>query len=222
MCRPRHVSEEALAGARDVFVRAEEAWQALVRDWHAQPAAPDFSGKRQAIEGLKASLDALIPAREARIKALLKTSTEAEQRARHLEQFRIEDAGLYNMGAARCAVLRSWGIETAAEVDEARIGEVAGFGRNLTDRLVNWREGLERRFRFDPTAFADPLEVRKVDREIAVQRMTLMRELRIRIVGLENQARRILDDRATLWKRLDTAFNARMLAHQAYQAVGKT
>jgi len=48
-----------------------------------------------------------------------------------------------------------------------------------------------------------------------------MRELRIRIVGLENQARRILDDRATLWKRLETAFNARMLAHLAYQATGR-
>ena len=79
----------------------------------------------------------------------------------------------------------------------------------------NWREGLERKFRFDPAAFADPLEVHRVDREIAVQRIGLMRELRIRIVGLENQARRIRDDRATLWKRLEAAFNARMLAQQA-------
>lgn len=212
LCRPRHVSEEALAATHDVFVRAEETWQALVRDWQAQPAAPDFSDKRQAIEGLKARLDALIPERKARIKALAKTITQAEQRARYLEQFRIEDAGLYNMGPARRAVLRSWGIETAAEIDEAKLADVPGFGRNLTDRLVNWRDGLERRFRFDPIAAADPLEVRKVDREIAVKRMELMRDLRIRIVGLENQARRILDDRATLWKRLETAFNTYMLA----------
>ena len=125
------------------------------------------------------------------------------------------------MGAARSAVLRSWGIETAAEIDEAKIANVPGFRRNLTDCLVNWREGLERRFRFDPAAFADPLEVRKVDREIAVRRMTLMKELSIRIVGLENQARRIRDDRATLWKRHETAFNGRMLAQRAYEAAGR-
>ena len=65
------------------------------------------------------------------------------------------------------------------------------------------------------------LEVRKVDREIAVQRIGLMKELRIRIVGLENQARRIRDDRATLWKRLETAFNARMFAHQANSSGGQ-
>ena len=83
------------------------------------------------------------------------------------------------------------------------------------DRLVNWRDGLERKFLFEPAAVADPLEVRKVDHEIAVQRIGFMKELRIRIVGLENQARRIRDDRATLWKRLEAAFDARMLAHQA-------
>ena len=174
----------------------------------------DFSDKRQAIERLKASLDALVQEREKRIKALERVISDAEQRARYLGQFRIEDAGLYNMGAARSAVLRSWGIETAAEIDEAKIADVPGFGRNLTDRLVNWRDGLESKFRFEPAAVADPLEVRKVDREIAVQRMGLMKELRIRVVGLENQARRIRDDRSTLWKRLETAFNARMLAHQ--------
>ena len=50
--------------------------------------------------------------------------------------------------------------------------------------------------------------------------MGLMKELRIRIVGLENQVRRICDDRATLWERLDTAFNAYMLARQTYRALG--
>jgi DNA-binding helix-hairpin-helix protein with protein kinase domain len=220
LCRPRHVSADARAAAREAFIRADEAWQTLVGEWQAQPAAPDFSDKRHAIERLKARLDALGPERERRVKALEKTITVAEQRARYLGQFRIEDAGLYNMGVARSAVLRSWGIETAAEIDEAKIAEVPGFGRNLTDRLVNWRDGLEGRFLFEPAAVADPLEVRKVDREIAVQRIGFMKEGRIRIVGLEKQARRIRDDRATLWKRLEAAFNARMLAHQANLAAG--
>jgi DNA-binding helix-hairpin-helix protein with protein kinase domain len=177
--------------------------------------------QRKARSTLKASLDALGPERERRVKALEKTITEAEQRARYLGQYRIEDAGFYNMGVARSVVLRSWGIETAADIDEAKIAQVPGFGRNLTDRLVNWRDGLEGRFLFEPAAVADPLDVRKVDREIAIQRIAFMKELRIRVVGLENQARRILDDRTTQWKRLEAAFGERMLARQACQELDR-
>ena len=45
-----------------------------------------------------------------------------------LATFRIEDAKLTNIGPARCAVLRSWGIDTAADVDEAKIADIPGFG----------------------------------------------------------------------------------------------
>lgn len=41
--------------------------------------------------------------------------------------------------------------------------------------------------------------------------MGRMKELRIRILGLENQVRRILDDRASLWHRLEIAFNTYVL-----------
>ena len=47
-----------------------------------------------------------------------------------------------------------------------------------------------------------------------------MKELRIRVVGLENQARRIRNDGANLWERIETAFNAYMLARQTYRALG--
>ena len=37
-------------------------------------------------------------------------------------------------------MLRSWGIDTAADIDEARIADIPGFGKNLTDTLVIWRD----------------------------------------------------------------------------------
>jgi len=209
------------AAARDAFVRADEVWQALVREWQAQPAPPDFSNQRKAIESLKAKFDALLPEREARIRALARVISEAEQRTHYLGQFRIEDAGLHNIGAARAAVLRSWGIETAAEIDVAKIAEIPGFGRSLTERLVYWRERLENKFRFEPVAVADPLEVRKIDRELATRRTRLVKELRSGIAALEKEVHAIRDDRAALWERVETAFDARMLAHHIYQAAGR-
>ena len=118
-------------------------------------------------------------------------------------------------------MLRSWGIETAAEVNEGKIAEIPGFGRSLTDRLVNWRERLEAKFRFEPVAVTDPLEVRKIDRELAARRIKLMKELRVGIAALEKESHSVRDNRAALWKRLEIAFNARMLAHHTYQAAGR-
>jgi hypothetical protein len=39
------------------------------------------------------------------------------------------------------------------------VGSIPGFGRNLTERLVSWREGVERRFHSEPAAANDPRDV---------------------------------------------------------------
>ena len=46
--------------------------------------------------------------------------------------------------------------EKAAD-DHHRVVEFAQ-APQLTDRLVNWRDGLERKFLFEPAAVADPLQ----------------------------------------------------------------
>ena len=120
------------------------AWRKAAAAWREQPSPPDVSHLRQQIKALKPDLDALAVEREARIKACAAPAPEAEQRARFLGQFRIEDAKLNNIGPARCAVLRSWGIDTAADVDDAKIAEIPGFGKSLTDKLVLWRERREK------------------------------------------------------------------------------
>ena len=161
----------------------------------------DFASERRAILALKAQLDALSVERAARLQALAKPVPEAEQRLTYLAQFRIEDAGLFNIGAARIAVLRSWGVETAAEIDEEKVGSIPGFGRNLTERLVNWREGLEQRFHFEPTAVTDPRDVQRIDRELAARRTRYMKELRPAILALEKRISDIEDERRALWQR---------------------
>ena len=150
--------------------------------------------------------------RAARLQALAKPVPEAEQRLTYLSQFRIGDAGLFNIGAARMAVLRSWGVETAAETDEEKVGSIPGFGRNLTERLVSWREGLEQRFHFKPTAVADPRDVQRVDRELAARCTRYMKELRPAILALEKRINNTRDEMHAVWQRLEAAFGDLMLA----------
>jgi DNA-binding helix-hairpin-helix protein with protein kinase domain len=203
------------AQALAVLVQADQAWQAVAQDWRVTAQAPDLSGERRAIQDLKARIDALAPEREARLRALARPVAESEQRARYLGQFRVEDARLYNLGPARCAVLRSWGIDTAADVIPAKVAEVPGFGRNLTDRIVNWADGLQRQFRFEAGSTVDPLEVQKLDRELAGRRIKLMKALRNAIAALEERTNTFQASRAADRTKLEGAFNAWMLARHS-------
>lgn len=76
---------------------------------------------------------------------------------------------------------------------------------------------LETQDRAPGDRVADPHEVRKLDRELAVRRTKLMKELRVGIAALEKEVRSIGDHRATMWERLNIAFDARMLARHAYR-----
>ena len=161
---------------------------------------------------MKKDLDALAAEREARIRACATPEPEAEQRARYLAGFRIEAAKLTNIGPARCAVLRSWGIDTAADVDEGKIADIPGFGRNLTDKLVIWRAVKEKVFIYNAAPIVDPLEAQRIDRQLAARRTKLMKELRELIRDVERRVGQFNSDRAALWAQVETAFNERMLA----------
>ena len=87
--------------------------------------------------------------------------------SRYLATFRIEAAKLPNIGPARCAVLRSWGIDTAADVDEGKIADIPGFGRSLTDKLVIWRDMREKTFIYNAASIVDPLEVQRMEARTA-------------------------------------------------------
>ena len=141
------------------------------------------------------------------------SQTEAEQRAHYLATFRIEGAKLANIGPARCAVLRSWGIDTAADVDESQDRrhprlrqEPDGQARHLARHEG---QGVSSTM---PAPVIDPLEVQRIDRQLAARRTKLMRELRERIVEVEQRVGRFNADRAALWGQVEAAFNERMLA----------
>ena len=191
---------------------ANAAWRRAAAAWLAQPGPPDVSDLRPPIEALKKDLDALAAEREARIRACAVSEPEAEQRARYLATFRIEAAKLPNIGPARCAVLRSWGIDTAADVDEGKIADIPGFGKNLTDKLVIWRDMKEKSFIYNAAPIVDPLEVQRIDRQLAARRAKLMKELRERIAEVERRVAQFNSGRAALWTQVEAAFDARMLA----------
>lgn len=207
----RGIAQLTLPGAarRD----ARRAWAKAAAAWKALPAPPDVSELKAPVEALKKQLDDLAAEREAAIRSCAQPEGPDAQLTRYLAGLRIEDAKLSNIGPARCTVLRSWGIDTAADIDEAKISEIPGFGKGLTDKLVIWREFKEKSFVPSTASIVDPHEVQRIDRRLAARRAKLMKELRERITEIERCMSDFLKERDLRWARVEAAYQAR-LAHR--------
>lgn len=81
-------------------------------------------------------------------KSGLQRNMEEVQRKAYLKRCFIATADIKGIGVNRKAMLRSYGIETAADV--TGYIRVPGFGDVLISELFNWRTRVEAGFRFDP------------------------------------------------------------------------
>jgi DNA-binding helix-hairpin-helix protein with protein kinase domain len=119
-------------------------------------AGPErFQVKRSELEKARQEFEALEKAETSEIEKL-KTSAQERQKKHYLDRFFIDRANIPGVGPARKAALRSFGIETAADVTRGSVGQVRGFGQGLTRAMLDWRASCERGFTFNPnTAVSD-------------------------------------------------------------------
>jgi DNA-binding helix-hairpin-helix protein with protein kinase domain len=91
------------------------------------------------------------------------------------------------VGPARCTVLRSWGVDTAADIQAEVVLAIPGFGALMTDRLVTWRDHVSAGFVANQAPVVDPLEAQRVERSIAAKRGRLVKRLRDQIDQVERR-----------------------------------
>jgi DNA-binding helix-hairpin-helix protein with protein kinase domain len=77
------------------------------------------------------------------------------------------------VGPAKKAALRSFGIETAADVTWNKVISVKGFGEVLTRAVVDWRKACERRFVFNPNLLLTEADKNAVRAKIVSRKRTL-------------------------------------------------
>ncbi len=84
-------------------------------------------------------------------------------RERQLENFLrncfIDDYKIPKIGDTRKAALRSYGIESAADIISYRIMQIPGFGETLTKELELWRENMIRKFSYNPGKGIDKADI---------------------------------------------------------------
>ena len=127
---------------------AEREYNQLVE--HLKRCGPDgFHAKKGELAVARNEHVNLPRSEKAELDRLHATARERQLNT-FLDRCFIDSASIKDVGPARKAALRSFGIETAADVQRSRVRQVRGFGERLTSSMIDWRASCERRFTFNP------------------------------------------------------------------------
>lgn len=178
---------------------------------------------------VRGDLDAAIAAYKGHDDALsrelmvMKSNRESRQRQAYLDRFSIRRANISGIGPAKTATLISFGIETAADVNQNAVLRVPGFGDVMTGKLMAWRRGHESRFKYDRTRNAqDVADERALRGRFAAEKAKLESTIRNGLGTLRNAKARLdaLPARARSDRALTDALAARAQAAQDLRELG--
>jgi len=136
----------------------------------------------------------------------LQRNLYASQLEHFLEGFDVARAVIPHIKDGRKAMLRSYGIDDAADVTEAAIRAIPGFGDFLTQQMLDWRRSHERKFRFDPNRGVAAADIQKLDQMIAKRRAEIELILSRGHIELSDINRKIAFARSALQIELQKAW----------------
>jgi tetratricopeptide (TPR) repeat protein len=155
---------------------AQRRWIEAEQRWRAQAGTQGFEEKKHELARRRTEYEGLTALRLKKLNEL-ERNLRQQQLQKFLDRHRIALAGISGIGPSRQATLRSFGIETAADIDRRSIGQVPGFGPVYTSYLLGWRNSIEQRFVFNPALGVDPADRNAVEKEIGGTKTAIEREL---------------------------------------------
>lgn len=165
-----------------------------------------FSLKKQELISLRDAYQNLVLQEKNELEKLHKNA-EFYQKQRFLERFFIESATISGVGSAKKAALRSFGIETAADITRSKVQGVRGFGTVLTNAVVDWRKSCERRFVFNPQNAISESDKNAVRAKIGVRRRSIEASLVAGPADLQRLREEIAIKSKALYPQLEVATN---------------
>jgi DNA-binding helix-hairpin-helix protein with protein kinase domain len=202
--------EAERASRKAALDAAESQWKGVVdasqRETRATLEA--FQAKQRELQRLAEEYRQLQERAKKERGSLNRRREELQKRA-FLDRHYVRDAKLPRIGSELKATLVSEGFETAADID-ATVLNVAGIGQARYATLMAWRDGVERQFRFDPTAGVNPADVKAVEHKFMIRRTEIERTLLRGKAELDHVRRRAEQTNARLQARAVDA--ARQLA----------
>lgn len=123
-------------------------FNALIENAKKETGPEHFNVKREGLKTLRNEYQELSFLEKKELDKLYSTAQD-RQKKKFLERFFIDSSDIPGVGPTRKATLRSFGIETAADISKNRILQIRGFGDSLTRALTDWKASCERKFVFN-------------------------------------------------------------------------
>jgi DNA-binding helix-hairpin-helix protein with protein kinase domain len=196
---------------RETRSQVDSSWGAIEDAWVKHSGNEKFLEVKKTTDELIRSL-ADLPNEERRQTQVLEQKKREAQLHRYLDRFIIAHAKIAKIGSGRKAVLASFGIETAADIEEYKISSIQGFGPTLVAALMEWRQNLTRKFVFNASEPINPNDLEALRRRIANRKIELDNKIRSSVADLQQASTFCLAQRAKLARSANQAVVARKQA----------
>ena len=180
-----------------VEAKAAAEWRLAKQNREIQNSTRDYYSFHERARELARTAEKFDGEERAKIDALYAERHKNQLRA-FLSGFQIERANIKGIGQSRKVVLRSYGIETAADIDMNRVRYIKGFGPKRAQTMVDWRKSIERRFTFNSHAAVDPADVARVKAEFSRKRSDMITKLGTCLGHIEAERSKINSRRAMI------------------------
>jgi DNA-binding helix-hairpin-helix protein with protein kinase domain len=176
------------------FEDARYSWRLWEKKWKAEAGDAEFAAQLAALTALKGRYEAIEREYKNALVTLQHTSRERQQK-KFLENCFIDTCTSSGLSENRKAALRSFGIETAAEIAPHKIMSIPGFDAALANELMNWRKQQESRFVFDEQKGVSASDVQGLIHTFQPKIRPVERELLIGIEKLHATQQKIFKNR---------------------------
>jgi len=180
---------------KKAFEDAKYSWKLWEKKWITEAGDAGFTTQVTALNALRAKYEAIERDYQNALVELQHTTKERQQK-KFLENCYIENCISPRLGDNRKAALRSFGIETAADIDMHKIMSIPGFDAALANELVAWRAGQERLFVYDDKKGVSPSDVQNLIHTFQPRIRPVEREFLTGIENLHAVQQKILRNRA--------------------------
>ena len=183
---------------------AKQAYDQLVARAKRDAGQDGFQAKRTELAKLRDEYQALPQTEKLELNKLHSTAQE-RQKQRFLDTCFIDSATISGVGPTRKAALRSFGIETAADVTRNRVMQVRGFGASLTQAVIDWKASCERRFVFNAANAVSPTDLNAVRVKFGTRKVAIEAALVRGPTDLQSLRQRVTAQTAVLQSQLEEA-----------------
>jgi len=203
---------EELARREKNFDTIRNNWVELNNKWKKEASDEDFKNRLNRLLILKRNYETIEKEYQNTL-ASLKNTVRERQLKNYLENCFIDSSNIAGIGLNRKATLRSFGIETAADIQAYKIRSIPGFGDTLTNKLVLWRQQMEKQFRFDPSKGIDKSDIQLLNQKFQPRMKPIEREFRYGVENLKQIQINIFKNRSNMQNSVEKCAKELAQAH---------